>query len=173
MHTKITALASMQSSTRVFVEALDGVSDAQWVLRPSDQEWSLAETVEHVVLTNRLILAALGRARAAPISADARRFDDAAISDAMFRDAGPAPGLAEPTGCFATRADGVAALGASCDAIATWTGQAREDLRMHGLPHPVFGLFDGVQWILFSAAHTDNHVPQLRALRALPELASA
>jgi hypothetical protein len=48
-----------------------------------------------------------------------------------------------------------------------------QDPRDFGLAHPVFGVFDGVQWILFLAAHADNHTPQLRALRARPELAGA
>ena len=30
------------------------------------------------------------------------------------------------------------------------------------------GMFDGVQWILFLAAHTDNHIPQLRRLSNRP-----
>lgn len=46
------------------------------------------------------------------------------------------------------------------------------DLRAYGLLHPVFSVFDGVQWILFAAAHTDNHLPQLRGLRAHRELSS-
>lgn len=47
-----------------------------------------------------------------------------------------------------------------------WARGATFDLRAHGLPHPVFGDFDGIPWILFAAAHTDNHLPQLRELRA-------
>lgn len=133
----------------------------------------MAETVEHVVLTNHAILARLGQLLTAPFASDAPRFDDAAISGEMFRSAGPAPALAEPTGRFATRAEGVAALAAACDGIASWATETRQDLRAYGLPHPVFGSFDGVQWILFSAAHTDNHIPQLRTLRLYPELANA
>jgi hypothetical protein len=86
--------------------------------------------------------------------------------------AGPAPpGLAEPTGRFATRAEGIAALIEIRDELVAWVQATTADLRAHGLPHPAFGVFDGVQWILFAAAHTDNHQPQLRALQAHPELA--
>lgn len=171
MHTRKSALEAMQHSTSALLVAIGDVSDVQWRLRPADQEWSIAETVEHVVLTNRGILARLRGLLAAPLGSDTVRFDDGAISDEMFR--GPAPpGFAEPTGRFATRAEGVAALRASCDAVAAWAEAAPEqDLRSHGLPHPVFGVFDGVQWILFGAAHMDNHVPQLRALRSHPEIA--
>jgi hypothetical protein len=136
MHSWSTALDSMRHSTEGFLALLDGVSDTQWHLRPAGEEWSIAETVEHVVLSNRGILARLGQLSAA-------------------------------------RAEGVAALTAACDGIAAWTKETPADLRGHGLPHPIFGTFDGVQWILFAAAHTDNHVPQLRAIRAHPEFARA
>jgi len=166
VHTSQSALEALERSTRTFLDLVADVPDARWRLRPAGQEWSMAETVEHVVLANRSVLGALGRALAAPLADGAERLDDAAISAAMFRSAGPAPpGAGEPTGCYATRAEGVAALAAARDAIAAWANDTALDLRAHGLAHPVFGTFDGIQWILFAAAHTDNHVPQLCALR--------
>ena len=166
MHTKSSALDSMHRATEGFLALLDGVSDTQWHLHPAGEEWSIAQTVEHVVLSNRGILKGLEHLLAAPIADDATRFDDAGISSAMFRSDGPAPAFAVPTGRFATRAEGVAALSAAFEDIAAWAKESPETLRAHGLPHPLFGLFDGVQWILFGAAHTDNHARQLRAIRA-------
>jgi hypothetical protein len=79
--------------------------------------------------------------------------------------------LAEPTGRFATRSEGASALIAVRDGVAAAVRNDGERLRAFGFEHPVFGTFDGVQWVLFLAAHTDNHVPQLQRLRdALREL---
>jgi len=166
------AVARFERSTRSFLDALDGVSDRAWRLRPAGEAWSLAETVEHVVLADRSVRTALQQLLAAPLPAGATRFDDAAISAGMFEAAGPAPpGLGEPKGRFATRAEGIAAVVEARDELVAWARGTPADLRAHGLPHPVFGVFDGVQWILFAAAHTDNHLPQLRALRAHREIA--
>jgi len=162
----VDAVARFERSTLSFLDVLDGVSEEAWRIRPAGEDWSLAETVEHVVLSNRAVRAALEQLLGTPLPPGSQRFDDAAISAIMFDGAGPAPpGLAEPKGRFATRAEGIAALVEIRNELVRW---AREtpDLRSHGLPHPVFGVFDGVQWILFAAAHTDNHLPQLRALRA-------
>lgn len=168
----IDAIQRFQRSTRSFLEALDGVSDRTWQLRPGGEAWSVAETVEHVVLTDRLVRARLQQLLAAPLPAGAPRFDDASICAGMFDVAGPAPpGLAEPKGCFATCAEGIAALTEIRDELVAVAQATTGDLRAHGLPHPAFGVFDGVQWILFAAAHTDNHLPQLRALQGHPELA--
>lgn len=165
------AVARFEHSTRSFLDALDGTSERAWRHRPPGQNWSLAETVEHVVLTNRSVRARLQRLPAAPLADGAPHFDDAAISADMFETAGPIPpGLAEPKGRYATCAEGRAALTEARDEIGAWARATTADLRAHGLPHPVFGVFDGVQWLLFAAAHTDNHLPQLRALRAQGDL---
>jgi hypothetical protein len=171
MHTVKTALESLQQASRAALELVDGLSDTQWRLRPAGQEWSLAETIEHVVVSDRAILSVLERLPAAPPVDEATRIDDPKISLELFRGNGPAPKLAEPTGRFATLAEGVAALGAVCDGFDAWANAKRDvELRSHGLPHPLFGVFDGVQWILFAAVHTDSHVRQLQALRACPGL---
>jgi hypothetical protein len=168
------AIARFGESTRFFLELLDGVSEREWGLRPADESWSLAETVEHVVLANRSIHATLQQLLAAPLSASAVRYDDAAICGDMFATAPPPPpGVGEPKGRFMTCEQGLAALTEVRDKLIATARETKADLRDHGLPHPVFGVFDGVQWILFAAAHTDNHLPQLRALRAYLSLPTA
>ena len=173
MHTTQSALDRLQRSTEVFLGLLEGVPDAQWRLRPAGAEWSLAETVEHVVLASQGVLARLTQLLESPLPDEAPRFDDGKISARMFAGV-PAPpgGGADPTGRFATRAEGAAALAAARDAIAAFANGAPADLRRYGRAHPVFGTFDGVQWVLFAAAHTDNHVPQLRDLRGRLGLAN-
>ncbi|HUL48708.1 MAG TPA: DinB family protein [Gemmatimonadales bacterium] len=90
------AVERFERSTRSFLDALDGVSERTWRLRPTGETWSLAETVEHVVLTDRSVRARLQQLLAAPLPAGAPRFDDVAISAGMFETAGPAPpGLAQ------------------------------------------------------------------------------
>lgn len=167
------AVEALRRSTSDLLSLLDGLSDAQWRQRPSGEEWSVAETVEHVVLTDRGVCARLETIHAMPRAADAPRFDDAAITAEMFAAAPAPPGLAEPKGRFATPAEGVAALRGASDALAAWAASLRIDPRTVAAPHPVFGPFDAVQWMLFAAAHTDNHAPQLRALRSHPEIAAA
>jgi len=168
------AVARFERSIRSFLDALDGVSERVWRLRPTGEAWSLAETVEHVVFADRGVRTTLEQLLAAPPPGVARRFDDAAISAGVFDAAGPAPpGLAEPKGRFATPAEGIAALVGVRDELVAWARETAADLRAHGLPHPVFGVFDGVQWIPFAAAHTDNHLPKLRALREHPALTVA
>ncbi len=161
----VEAIARFERSTRSLLDALEGVSEQTWRLRPAEGAWSVAETVEHVVLANRLICSRLAALPAAPFPPGVPRLDDAAISADIFDGAAPPPvDLAEPKGCFASRAEGIAALVDTRERLLARARGTGADLRACGLVHPVFGVFDGVQWILFAAAHADNHLPQLRAL---------
>src|SRR5262249_14754032 len=129
------------------------------------EEWSPAETVEHVVMTNRATLRRLRQADDALPMADTRRFPDADIVEQMFHGVPAPPGLSQPTRSFAAARDGTGALTAGRDGVVESVRIDGDRLRAIGFMHPVFGMFDGVQWVLFLAAHTDNHIPQLRRLR--------
>ena len=159
------AVERFARSTESFLTVLDGLGDDRWLERPAGEEWSPAETVEHVVLTNRATLHRLRHIEEALPMADGARFPDAEIVERMFHGVPAPPGLGQPTGRFATLADGTAALTTVRDGVAESVRSSGDHLRAIGFMHPVFGLFDGVQWVLFLAAHTDNHVPQLHRLR--------
>jgi len=163
------ALERFVRSTGSFLALIEGVSAGDWDRRPSGEAWSIGETVEHVVLTNQATLTRFHeQLETSPIEPNVSPFPDGRITEQMFRAAGPAPpGLAEPTGRFATASQGIAALTAACDGIAGYVRATAPRLRDFALPHPVFGMFDGVQWVLFVGAHTDNHIPQLLRLREL------
>jgi hypothetical protein len=165
MTTPEQALARFLQSTESFLALVEGIGDRRWLVPPAGEEWSPAQTLEHVVLTDHSTLRRLRQLDDGVPMTDVARFPDARIVEAMFRDVPAPPGLAEPTGRFGTHAEGVAALTTVRDDIARCVRSESPRLRAVGFVHPVFGTFDGVQWILFLAAHTDNHIPELRRLR--------
>lgn len=156
------ALGRFLVSTASVLALLDDLSDADWRACPDGEPWSLAQTIEHLVVTNQ---AALGRLRAKRPKTGRPALHDEAITARMFEGLPPPPGVPEPTGRWSARADGVAALTDVRDAIEAEVRASGDALRDVAAPHPAFGLFDGVQWLLFAAAHTSNHLPQLERLR--------
>ena len=86
------ALDRFLRSTASVLALLDGVSDETWRRRPGSGAWSLAETVEHVMMTNRGTLALLrGAPTGSPLAPDAPRFPDDRITADMFRGVPPPP----------------------------------------------------------------------------------
>jgi DinB superfamily len=159
------ALEVFRASVDRFVAALDGVPDATWVFKPSPSVWSIAEVIEHVTMTDRGVRGLASRALR-PFESDERSaVDDAAIAT-IFDGAGPPPPDAqEPTGTWSDQAMALGEFTSAANALAAWYDNSEIDLRALTFAHPVFGLLDGVQWLLFAASHHDNHTRDLLELR--------
>jgi len=92
------AVGRFLQSTETFLTLLDGLGADRWLMRPAGEEWSPAETVEHVVLTNRATFRRLQHVDDALPMVDVARFRDAEIVEQMFHGVPAPPGLGQPTG---------------------------------------------------------------------------
>lgn len=155
-----------------FLKALEEVGEAEWGFKPAPDRWSVAEAAEHttVVLDSitRMVTTKLLEQPLPPRESSPRTTDDQIIR-LMFdrskrRDA---PSTTLPTGRYASRDETVAAFIAARDRLADWVAATDADLREFGSPHPALGKLDGVQWLLFVAAHTERHTRQILETRAL------
>jgi len=161
------AVMGFRASADRFVAALGGASDSTWLFKPSSSVWSMAEVTEHVTMADRGIRGLASKALRPFEAGERSAVEDAAIAT-IFDGAAPPPADAhEPTG---TWTDSVVAIGLfadASDALAGWYATVDADLRALTYPHPIFGLLDGVQWLLFAASHHDNHTRDVLALREL------
>jgi hypothetical protein len=73
----------------------------------------------------------------------------------------------QPTGRWATQAECTAAFIEGDEQLKRWFTGVTDDLRLVGTVHPVLGMLDGVQWLLFLAAHTERHTRQVREVRGM------
>lgn len=166
--TNTLAARQVDEATERFVDVLAGLDAATWTAIPAGARWSMSEVLEHVTITNGLIMSLLERGLE-PIGDHAPEVTDDEMPYLFYRGEEP-PHLATPTGTWTDLDEAVTALRASADVIADWARNSDLDLRRHGLPHPVFGLFDGFQWVRFAAVHTLRHRADLQvARRALTE----
>jgi DinB family protein len=147
-----------------FVGECAGIGAAQWRFRPGPDLWSMAHVTEHVGTSNGNILRLL-TTRLLDHPLDGRTSDvlDVEIPYLFYRGDEP-PTVAVPGGDW-TWTFACEALTTSARSILQWAAGVRTDLRTVAVPHPVFGLLDGVQWLLFAAAHTERHRAQLIGLK--------
>jgi len=161
---RLTAAAELREATRRFVASCTSASDDQWRFRPDANTWSIAHVMEHVAISNRNIHHMLSkRLLDSPIGDRSRGVTDGEIPYLFYRGEEP-PNVAAPTGEWTDRRAAVEALEASARSIVDWADGVDADLRTVGVAHPVFGLLDGVQWLLFAAAHTERHRAQVIGL---------
>lgn len=163
------ALARVREATDRFLVLLGEHADATWTRRPDAESWSAAEHAEHVLLSNRLIERVLARGLR-PLAPGTPLPPDDAMPSLFARELAPgareALAAAEPTGALGDRVAALDALREQASGVLRAAGgRTSEELRALGAPHPIFGPFDGVQWLLFAAAHTDQHRGQVEAAR--------
>ena len=165
------ALVALAKATVDFLATLDGVGAEEYLASPGPGRWSLAENAEHTAVVIRSAERLLTtRLLQQPLAVDdpARRVRDADLprflADRMR--AIDAPEFVRPKGRWPIRHEMTSALEAATAGIVNWARATPADLRSFGVPHPIFGPMDGIQWINFLAVHTDRHARQSLEIRA-------
>ncbi len=155
-------------------ESVSGLSAAQWNFRPDNDTWSIAEILEHLVLIEGRVHAIIGSMIDCPEAEPGhkeREIDDFIINEVpkrSIRVKAPAPV------CPISRWTGPEALElfiASRDQ--TMQLLAAPLLRGRVRPHPLFGPWDGYQWLLAVASHTMRHTGQILEVKAHPNFPQA
>jgi hypothetical protein len=169
------ALRYLNETRTGVIEAVKGLSDAQFNFKPAPDRWSVAEVLEHIAVTEDLITtgirAKLEKAPAPPADRDAKRVDAMILSKMPDRSTkAQAPPPIVPNGRW-TPAAALDHFLASRQQTIEWL-KADTDLRGHLAPHPAFGPLDGYEWILAIAGHSERHTKQILEVKADPKFPS-
>ena len=152
----------LRRSTERFVAHIADLTDDRWQRRPEHRGWNASEITEHVTSASRGIHMVLN-GRLEELGQRARGVDDDEIPYLFYRGDEP-PNVAAPTGTWTDPRAARKELEAAADALLEWHRRSDLDLRSVGAPHPVFGILDAAQWLLFAQAHTERHRAQLIGL---------
>ena len=163
-------LTELDVTSKGFLQSLEGLTPEQWNWKPAPDGWSVCETAEHTTVVLRRITHTLTKSilsQPLPPAQEKPRESDERIIQLMFDRSvrRPAPDMVQPTGRWKTRPECTAAFSEGEAELKTWFHGVTEDLRQFGSAHPVLGMLDGVQWLLFLAAHTERHTRQVREIR--------
>jgi uncharacterized damage-inducible protein DinB len=152
------------------VAATKGLSEAQMKFKPAPDRWSVAETLEHIVLVeDSLLRNVTDKVMKSPPGAADR---DTAKIDAMVLAMIPdrshkaqASPPVTPTGRW-TPADTLDRfLKTRTQTIAFL--ESTPELRAHASDSPI-GQLDAYEWVLFMAAHSQRHTKQILEVKADP-----
>jgi hypothetical protein len=153
------------------VEAVTGLSEAQFNFKPAPDRWSVAECLEHISIVEATVLNGVrARLEKAPAPAAGRDYQQVDLTILkMVPDRSTkvkAPPQLEPAG-KATPAEILARFLASREQTMNWL-KTDSDLRGHVVDHPVLGPLDGYEWILAAAGHSERHTKQILEVKADP-----
>lgn len=167
---EITRLARHLAVTRGYLfETVCGLSPEQWNFKPEGETWTIAENLEHLVLIERRVhalIADLSNAPEATSSNGQSAMDNIIVNEVPLRSIK----VKAPTAlCPTNRWSGVDALQLFFEARdQTMQLLAAPLLRGRVRPHPLFGAWDGYQWLLAVGSHTARHTNQIREVKANP-----
>jgi len=168
---------NIEESRQGLIAATEDLSEAQWHFKPSPECWSIAEVLEHVVMTQELILGAVFErlANAPPAPADHDRDTVDALIVNNFPDRSmkfKGPEVLQPTGRVPP-SEALDRLNQTCAHIAECV-DSKPDLREHAVDSPPlkavsqgkYQFIDGYQLLLAMAAHNERHLRQIREVKA-------
>jgi hypothetical protein len=163
------ALRYLSESRSGVMDAVKGLSEAQWKFKPAPDRWSVAEIVEHLALIEDVvtqnILGNIVKAPAPAADRDPKQVDATIVAKVLDRTTKyQAPSFGTPTGRWAPAEALEHFLGARTQTVALL--KSTPDLRQHAIEHPVLGQLDGYEWVLAVAAHSARHTKQILEVKA-------
>jgi hypothetical protein len=165
------AVAYLQQTKSAVVDCTRGLSAAQWRHKPSAEEWSIAECVEHLGIVEERVLRGLAKMASAPAAPDHELALAAGKEDLMVKEASSrsqkfkAPPQVMPQGCGDDPGMLIARFGEVRERAIVYAQSTSDPLRTRLLPHPMFGPIDGFQWLIFVAAHSERHRLQMEDVK--------
>jgi DinB superfamily len=168
------AVDYLTQTQKDFLAATDGLSDAQWKFKAAPDRWSIAETAEHIAVTEQMIWELVSgkimKSPAAPEkAAEAKGKDEIILSKIPDRSRkAQAPEQLKPTGRWATRAALVKDFEGMRAREIAYLAETKEDLRNHFEEHPFLKTMDAYQWLIFNGAHSKRHTAQILEVKADP-----
>ena len=169
------AIDYLKQTQKDFLAAIDGVSEAQWKFKAAPDRWSIAETAEHIAVTEQfiweLVTGKIMKSPAAPEKrAEVKGKEEIILTKIPDRSRkAQAPEQLKPTGRWATRV----ALAKEFESIRAkeiaYVGETKEDLRSHFEDHPAVKTMDAWQWLLFNGAHCKRHTAQILEVKTDPK----
>ena len=166
-------IAEFDASTVVLMAAIEGADGDRWTFRESDDRWSIAEVVEHLVLAERGLVHGFvaGLVSGEPNAENTGGYEESDDGVRMFiRDRSTkfvTNEAAEPQGIYATPEEAMADFDGVRAQTIEWLKTTDVDFRLYsGTPNPEIDPMDAYQWLIFIAGHTERHSAQIDQVKA-------
>lgn len=171
------AVAYLEETKAALIESTSKLTYAEWHHKPSAEQWSPAECVEHLSITEMYLCRTLQEMGTRPAASEeelaAAGGKEDLIAKAVPSRGRKVKGPPESQPKLQTT-DPEAILDrflAIRDRTIHYARTTNDPLRTRLFPHFVFGPIDGYQWLIFMAAHSERHRRQLEEAKALTQSA--
>lgn len=160
--------------------AIAGLSDAQWTTRPGADDWSVAETLEHIAAAEQAMVGQvrmlLGRAAESGGDGGFRTTLPDVAARTTLLDRGTrfrTASVMVPNGRFGDPEGSLAAFRDARRGFESLIAELDDSARTIGVGHPAFTVqLDGYQYLLQATGHADRHLEQIEEILRMLESAT-
>jgi hypothetical protein len=162
-------LEQLEASEARLLGLVEGLSPVQWGFREDAERWSIAEIIEHLVVFEGFITAAVTNALAGPAELEKMALAGAkeplVLGLAESRDKKlKAREATRPVGRWMDGAELVAEFRKARARTIAFAAETECDLRGHFFSHIAFGDLDCYQWLVVIGQHTWRHGLQVEEI---------
>jgi hypothetical protein len=163
-------LSYLHATRKQLLDAVTGLTEAQWNFKPADNKWSIRDVVEHLTLSEEGIfnMATAGLKQSAPPPAQKQKDEEwVAMITSRSRPA-QAPEALRPTGKWTTTDALVEEFRDRRDRNLAWVRETQDNLRGS---YTKLGTVsrDVYQALLLIPAHIERHLAQINEVKADPK----
>ena len=157
-------LKNLADSQKELINTIEAASETEFLVRPADNKWSMAELVEHIILVDASILKGIKKVGATP-SKEAivsSLLIDNIVNKVTNRSRKiDAPKYFIPKGIFTNKTAAIDGFSEHRATIEAFLNTTELPLKFIGFPHPIFGMLNGLDWFVFMAGHCERHRLQM------------
>ena len=171
-HTLADILSANEQAQERFIAAVSNTTEAQANFRHHENQWTIAEIVEHVSIVNdgflRLTHKLLKEAESAPKppKTDLNLGHTSLDENGQQREPFQAPERVRPKGGVSIE-DSLAKMRVALAGFADIQPRLEAvDLSDQVFPHPALGPFNAYQWMILLGEHEDRHRAQIERVKA-------
>lgn len=165
------ALNQFQSSRKALLEAVAGLSTAQWSFKPAPDRWSVAECFEHISVVEEALFGTARKRIEGPANPERRgelkANDERILKTVSSRERkAKAPEPVQPRGRWESPAALLEHFGSLRGRIIAYITTTGDDLRSHFGSCPTEKVCDAFQVLLTITAHCERHTAQILEVKA-------
>lgn len=163
---RATLIRILQHSERYLEGKIDGASEELFQFKPDAHTWSMAELVEHLMITDQSLLAGIIKKGERLYAEMPETFPNGKIIKATSnrKYKVKAPEYLVPQGRFKNKEMALQSFRANRAKIEEFVSTTDLPLDKIAFPHFALGLIDGKGWITFMAGHCQRHSDQMEEI---------
>lgn len=159
-------LKYLEENRKRLLDSVQGLSKEQLTFRRSQDEWSIADCLEHIPIVEDIALARIRKAleqppdpgKQAEVAGKTDRIMRA-VPDRSARFQGPESVM--PRRNWNDVSELIEAFESSRSWTVQFASETQADLHSHFSPHPILKDLDCYQWLLLTGLHCERHVRQI------------